>query len=239
MNFFSRLSNIVSGFFSMFIKGVEEKNPEAVYEAAINERLKQHAELKKAISTVVYQRNKTQSEIEQIDKKLEEVEYQLEAALAGDEAELGTMLIEEQERLTKERATKEAELEALSNQAEQCKESLRSFQVEIENLKREKDTMIAKLKTAEAQAKVQAAFDKFSTEADTAALENIRESIEKKAGEVEATREMNADSLDSKMAKLQKEGTKLRAQQKFEEMRKKRAAREKGETEGSGVKKTI
>ena len=120
-----------------------------------------------------------------------------------------------------------------------CLTTKNHLQVEIENLKREKDTMIAKLKTAEAQEKVQQAFDKFSTDADTAALENLRESIEKKAGEVEANREMAADSFDSKMGQLQKEGAKLQAQRKFEEMKKKRAAREKGEAEGGDFKKTI
>ena len=47
MGFFSRLFNVISGFFSSFIGKVEERNPELVYEAAIQERLKKQKELKK------------------------------------------------------------------------------------------------------------------------------------------------------------------------------------------------
>ena len=38
MSFFSRLFNLIGGFFSSLIGSVEEKNPELVYEAAIQDK---------------------------------------------------------------------------------------------------------------------------------------------------------------------------------------------------------
>jgi phage shock protein A len=236
MNFFSRLSNIVSGFFSMFIKGVEEKNPAAVYEAAINERLKKHAELKKAISGIVYLRNKTQNELEKIEKELEEIEFQLEAAIESGEDEIAVTLIERQEKLISNKATKGQELVKVGAQAEESKEALRTFQSEIEKLKREKEQMLAKVETAEARIKIQETLDGFSMDADVQALDGIRESIEKKVAEADVGAEMSDASLDKKMDTLKEKGAALRAKKKLEELKRKRA---KDKEKAEDVKKTI
>ena len=37
MGFFQRISNLWRGFLSLWISNIEQENPEAVYEAAINE----------------------------------------------------------------------------------------------------------------------------------------------------------------------------------------------------------
>jgi phage shock protein A len=222
MNFFSRLSNIIGGFFSMFLKGVEEKNPAAVYEAAINERLRKHADLKKAISGIVYLRNKTDKEIEDITKELEEIEFQLEAAIESGEDEIAVTMIERQESLLSELTTKKAELRKVAAQAEDSKESLRTFQSEIEKLKREKEQMLAKVETAEARIKIQETLDGFSLDADVQALDGIRESIEKKVAEADVGAEMAESSLDKKMAKLKDQGAALRAKKKLAEMKRKK-----------------
>ena len=54
MGFFQRLANLWNGFLSLWVSEAEARNPEAVYEAAINERVKKHKELKKAVSGIVY-----------------------------------------------------------------------------------------------------------------------------------------------------------------------------------------
>ena len=60
MSFFDRLTNLWKGFLSLWISDYENKNPEAVYESAIEGRKKKYLELKKAVSGIVYLRNKLQ-----------------------------------------------------------------------------------------------------------------------------------------------------------------------------------
>lgn len=223
MNFFSRLGNLISGFFSMFIGGMEESNPAAVYEAAINERLKKHKELKKAISGIVYLRNKTQNELEESLKELEEIEYQLEAALETGEDDLAVMLIERQDSLQTAIRQQEADLMKVSEQAEESKKALQQFQAEIEKLRREKDEMLAKVETAEARIKIQESLDGLSLDADVQALDNVRSSIHKKVAEADVNSEIANASLDNKLAKLKEKGSSLKAQRKLEELKRKRA----------------
>ena len=86
MGFFDRLFNVINGFFSSFIGNVEKNNPEVVYEAAIQERLKKQKELKEAVSGIVFLRNKTEKELEIKKDQLAEVEIQLNIAIdEGDE----------------------------------------------------------------------------------------------------------------------------------------------------------
>ena len=73
MGFFDRLSQVWKGFLSLWISDIENRNPEAVYEAAIEERIHKHRDLKKAVSGIVYLRNKLQAELDQKEKELEDM----------------------------------------------------------------------------------------------------------------------------------------------------------------------
>jgi phage shock protein A len=42
MGFFDRITNVWKGFLSLWVSDMETRNPEAVYESAINERVKKH-----------------------------------------------------------------------------------------------------------------------------------------------------------------------------------------------------
>ena len=81
VGFFARLRNLWNGFLSLWIEGIESDHPEAVYEAAIQERVKQYEELKKAVSGLVYLRTKLQTDLEKATKELEEVQAQIPVAV--------------------------------------------------------------------------------------------------------------------------------------------------------------
>ena len=173
MGFFSRLGQLWSGFLNIFVSNLENKNPEAVYEAAIEERIKKHRELKKAVASIVYLRNKTQNELEENERELTEIEAQIPVAVEEGEDEVALVLIEKQEKLQTRNAELQIELEKISAQAESSKESLVAFQADIHKLKQEKIEMLAKKQNAEARIKIQETLDGLSTDADVQALDNV------------------------------------------------------------------
>lgn len=234
MGFFARLTNMVNGFLSLFIGRIEEQNPAAVYEAAIVERKKTHKDLKKAISNIVFLRNKTENELTALEKDLENTTMELEGALATNQDELAIMLIEKKEGLEQSILSKQSELVGISKQAEDSMEQLQQFEAEIHKLKREKDQMLAKAANADAQIKIQEALNGLSLDADIEALTNVREAIDKKAAEAKVGAELVDNSLDNKLDKLRKEGAKSRAHAKLEAMKK--ARREGGTTESDANK---
>lgn len=237
--FFERIGNLWNGFWSLWISGKEASNPDAVYEAAIDERIKKHRELKKAVSGIVYLRNKTQTELEQKEKELREVSVQLPVAVESGDDEVALVLLQKQNELQRAIGTLSGDLEKVSKQAEEAKEALVAFQGEIEKLRRERDEMLAKKATAEARIQIQETLDGLSTDADIKALENVREHISKLQAEADVATEVKADSLDARLKKIKEKTGDVTARAQLDELKKQMAARQSAAAEGAAVKKTM
>ena len=238
MGFFDRLTQVWKGFLGLWISDIENRNPEAVYEAAIEERIKKHRELKKAVSGIVYLRNKLQAELDQKEKELAEVQLQIPVAVEEGEDEAALVLIEKKDELETAIAQLDVELEKVSSQAEDAKSGLLQFQSEIEKLKREKIEMLAKKQNAEARIKIQDTLDGLSTDADVKALENVRETIHQRAAEADVSNELGGSSLDSKLKKIKAKTANAAARSQLAEMKKQMAAK-KAAAAAAGVKKTM
>ena len=239
MGFFDRLANIWRGFLSLWVSDLESRNPEAVYEAAIDERIKKHRELKKAVSGIVYLRNKLSAELEEKEKELKEVMEQIPVAIEDGEDEVALVLIQKKDDLTSEIEDLSAELSKISDQAEEAKAGLLEFQAEIAKLKREKEKMLAKKANAEARIDIQETLDGLSTDADIKALDNVREHIDKLQAEADIGSEIQGDSLDAKLKKIREKAANSSARSQLEDMKRQMAAKRSAQAEGAGVKKTI
>jgi phage shock protein A len=237
MGFFSRVTNVWKGFLALFVSDLENNNAEAVYESAIEERIKRHRDLKKAVSGIVYLRNKLQGELEEKQKLLAEITQQLPVAIEEGEDEAALVLIQKKDELSTQISEIQTELEKVSEQAQEAKSGLVSFQGEIEKLKREKHEMLAKKANAEARIQIQETLDGLSTEADIRALDNVREGINKLQAEADVGSELAEDNLDAKLEEIKAKTTTASAKSQLEEMKKQMAA-QKAAQEGK-VEKTI
>jgi phage shock protein A len=224
---------------SLWISDLENRNPEAVYEAAIDERVNKHRELKKAVSGIVYLRNKLQNELETKERELSEVNLQIPVAVEEGEDEAALVLLQKKDELETKLAEIAVELEKVSGQAEEAKTGLIQFQGEIEKLKREKTEMIAKKANAEARISIQETLDGLSTDADIKALENVRETINKKAAEADVAGEIKGESLDEKLKKIKAKTADASAKAQLAELKKQMAAKKEAAAAASQVKKTI
>jgi phage shock protein A len=238
MGFFDRLSHIWKGFLGLWISDLESRNPEAVYEAAIAERIAKHRDLKKAVSGIVYLRNKIQAELEAKQKELVETEPQIMIAVEQGEEEAALVLLERKNELEVSILSLTGELEKVRGQAEDAKSGLLQFQADIEKLRREKTSMLAKKSNAEARLKIQESMSNLSTDADIKALENVRESIGQTVAEADVGGELKGESLDAKLSKIKAKTANAAARSQLAEMKRKLAAKRSAET-AAGVKKTM
>jgi phage shock protein A len=237
MGFFDRLSNLWNGFLGRWISNKETGNPEAVYEAAIDERIKRHRDLKKAVSGIVYLRNKLTAELEAQERELQDVSAQLPVAIEAGDDDVAILLLTKKNALDGTIAQLRLDLAKISTQAKDAMETLVSFQGEIEKLKRERDEMLAKRATAQARIQIQETLDGLSTDADIKALENVREHIHKMQAEADVGTEIKQDSLDARLAKVKVKTQDATAKSQLEELKKQMAARTTA-AEGT-VKKTM
>ena len=238
MGFFDRLSNVWRGFLSLWVSDIENRNPEAVYESAIDERVRKHRELKKAVSGIVYLRNKLSTELETKERSLKEVMTQLPIAIEDGEDEVALVLIQKKDELATDIERLSHELNKVSDQAEEAKSGLLEFQGDIQKLKREKDQMLAAKANAEARIQIQETLDGLSTDADVKALDNVREHIDKLKAEADIGSELQGESLDAKLAKIKGKAANSSARAQLSEMKRQMDARRASAAEG-GVRKTI
>ncbi|HMV69869.1 MAG TPA: PspA/IM30 family protein [Myxococcota bacterium] len=237
MGFFQRISNLWRGFLSLWISNIEQENPEAVYEAAINERVRKYQELKKAVSGIVYLRDKLGAELEEKERELKEVSAQIPVAVEDGEDEVALLLIQKKDELTSAIERLSKELDKVAGQAEEAKNGLVQFQGEIEKLRREKDEMLAAKATADARIQIQETLSGLTTDADIAALDNVRQGIKKLQAEADVGAEVEGSSLDAKLKKIKDRTASSSARSQLEELKRQSAARQAGAAEG--VKKTM
>ena len=191
MGFFDRISSVFKGKASNAVSSIEKNNPEAVYEAAIEERKKQYAELKSAAAEMAVMRDRTREKLANAERELANVEPAVLVAVQEGEEEAALALLEQKQTLESQIETLSRNLTDYEARVGETTAGLRAFQEEISKLQREKTAMLARKSNAEARLDIQNNLEGLSTEASHAGLDNVRESIER----------MNADAgLDSPVA---------------------------------------
>jgi len=222
--FFDRLANLWNGFWSLWIGGQENRNPRIVYESAINARIRKHGQLKKAVSNIIYLRNKLSKEFEDKTAELKLINQQIPIAVDEGEDEVALHLIERKNELTASLESIGVELEKTKDEAEEAKRSLVTFQSEIEKLRKEKERMLAAKEHAEARIKIQETLSGLSMDADIKALDNVREHIGKLQAEADMGAELGDASLDGRLRKIREKASSAAARAQLAEFKKQRAA---------------
>lgn len=227
--FFSRLSNLWSGFLSLWVSDIEKEHPEIAYENSINSMIEKYSTLKKATAAIIRRREDIESRLASQRKELDQVSADLETAVESEEDELALVLISRKNTLSASVVELEQDLETARQDAEDAKSSLLNVQAEINKLKAEKDQMIAKMASAKARIKVQEQLEGLSVDADVKALDNVRDHINNLTAEAKLGKELAGESLDARLQKLRRQTGDVTAKKQLEELKAKRMAAKSGQ----------
>jgi phage shock protein A len=222
MRFFSRLTNLVRGLLNQWILRREHRNPGAVYEAAIQERLDQYGKLRAAAAGVLYMRTKLGRELEQKSAELARVRRQLELAVDSDDDDAALALIGRRDGLSQEVDRLTGELRELDEEAEIAKKNLSAFQGEIARLRDEKVRMLARLANARARLRFQETLSGLSPDADIRALDAVRDHINRLVEEAKMTRDLGDSDLERRLGKIRDAEASAAARSQLEELKRAR-----------------
>ena len=90
----SRMMSLIGGKLRRWLKSHEARDPEAVYEAAITDRVRRYHQLKNAAAGVIYMRNKLERELRSKSVELKEVDEQAGQAADMNEDQCALILIQ-------------------------------------------------------------------------------------------------------------------------------------------------
>ncbi|MEQ9501985.1 MAG: PspA/IM30 family protein [Deltaproteobacteria bacterium] len=222
--FFARLSNLWTGFLSLWISDMEKDHPEIAYENSINGMIEKYTQLKKATAAIIRRREDIETRLKARTKELEQIDADLNTAIETEQDDIAMVLISKKNALEAEVTELNQELEQAKQDAEDAKSSLLNVQAEINKLKSEKDRMLAKMASAKARIQIQDQLEGLSVDAEVKALDNVRDHINNMSAEAKLGRELAGESLDGKLAKLRRQTGDVTAKKQLEELKAKRAA---------------
>jgi phage shock protein A len=189
----ARFGSLIRGFFSGWVRGRENRNPELVYEQAIEGRVRQYRELKQAVAGILYMRTKLEAEINERRAEIARLHDDIRRSVRRGNEEIAVTLIAQKQALFEDLERAEQELEGVRSEAEEAKQNLVRFREEIRMLVREKGRMMATLANAQARRRLQFAIDGMSVDAEMAALESVREHIGRLSTEGQIDQELGDD----------------------------------------------
>ena len=228
-SFFSRLANLWKGFVSLWISDLEKEHPEIAYENAINSMVEKYSLLKKATAAIIRRREELSERLTTQSKELVQITADLNTAIETNQDDLAIVLLQKKNLIDKEIAELKADLDAAGKDADSAKASLGSVQNEIKKLKAERDTMLAKMASAQARLKIQEQLDGLSVDAEVKALDNVREHIKTTIAQANLNSELKSTDLDDRLKQLRSQSGDVTAKQQLAELKAVSAARKAGQ----------
>lgn len=198
----ARFFGLLRGAATGWMRTREERNPKAVYEHAIGERVRQYRELKEAVAGILYLRNKLEAELAERRRELARTEDDLRRAVRRGDDETSLALVRHKQLVQEDLQRAEGEWRGLKSEAEEAKANLLRFRDEIRALEREKGRTLASLANARARRRVHEALEGLSVDADMRALEGVREHAARLSTQSQLDRELGDDATEGLPGRL-------------------------------------
>ena len=228
---FGRLGNLWRGFLSLWISDVEKAHPEIAYENAINSMVEKYSRLKSATAAIIRRREEIDERFKRLTAELAQTEAELNVAVETIQDDLAVVLIQKKNQLSADLAEVRTDLDSAQKDADSAKSSLVSVQGEIRKLKTERESMLAKMQSAQARIRIQEQIEGLSVDAEVKALDNVREHIRTTIAEANLGRELSESSLDARLATLRNQAGDVQAKQQLAELKAKRAAQQASQSQ--------
>ncbi len=226
--FFKRLGNLWKGFVSLWISDIEKEHPEIAYENAINSMIEKYSMLKKATAAIIRRREELSERLNTQSKELAQITADLNTAIETNQDDLSIVLLQKKNILEKDIAELKGDLDGASKDADSAKSSLISVQNEIKKLKAERDTMLAKMASAQARIRINEQLDGLSVDAEVKALDNVREHIKNTIAQANLNTELKSTDLDERLKSLRAQSGDVTAKQQLAELKAAAAAKKAG-----------
>ncbi|MFO0621615.1 MAG: PspA/IM30 family protein [Polyangia bacterium] len=225
MSVFGRLANLWKGFISLWISDVEKEHPEIAYENAINSMVEKYSALKRATAAIIRRREELAERLANQQKELAQVSADLSTAIETNQDDLAVVLIQKKNQLESSIAELQTDADTAAKDADSAKQSLLSVQNEIKKLKAEKETMVAKLESAQARMRIQEQLEGLSVDAEVQALDNVRTHIKTQVAQANLNKELGETDLDARLKTLRNASGDVTAKQQLSELKAAAAAK--------------
>ena len=187
--------------------------------------VEKYSALKRATAAIIRRREELAERLQTQQKELAQVSGDLSTAVETNQDDLAVVLIQKKNQLEASIAELQADADTAAKDADSAKQSLLSVQNEIKKLKAEKETMVAKLESAQARMRIQDQLEGLSVDAEVQALDNVRTHIKTQVAQANLNKELGETDLDARLKTLRNASGDVTAKQQLNEMKAAAAAK--------------
>ena len=223
MSFFSRLGALIRGFFGLFIGGIEDKNPELLFEDIKNQIDKARKEAEQQILEIQTNAELIKIEMKNAEKSLNAIRSRIEAAQKqGVKDVLVELLMQEEEYQTTYEAHKMTYDNAMVEVA-RIRDDYKIFESEMSGRLNELKTLKSQAKMASLRENINSVNAKYTSKNNNVgnvneAMVRAREIVNKKTARANAVESLNDNNMELKLKRLDMSSAMDRAKARAEAM---------------------
>lgn len=223
MGLFSRLGAMIRGFFGLFVGGLEEQNPEVLFEDIKNQIDKARREAEQQIIEIQTNAEMIKIEMKNAEKNLNAIKARVEAAQKqGDKDLLVELLVQEEEYQATFEAHK-ATYESAMAEVTKIREDYKIFESEMSAKLNELRTLKSQAKMATLRENINSVNAQYTSKNNRVGsvnetMDRAREIVNKKTARANAVESLNDTNIEMKLKRLDMNSARDRARARAEAM---------------------
>lgn len=223
MGLFSRMGSLVRGFFGLFVGGLEEKNPDLLFEDIKNQIDRARKEAEQQIIEIQTNAELIKIEMKNAEKNLNAIRARIESAQKqGIRDVLVELLMQEEEYQTVYDAHKATYDNAMADVAK-IREDFKVFESEMSAKLNELRTLKSQAKMASLKENINSLNSKYSSKNNQVGsinetMDRARDIVNKKTARANAIESLNDDNMEMKLKRLDMNSARDRARARAEAM---------------------
>lgn len=223
MGLFSRLGMMIRGFFGLFVGGLEERNPEVLFEDIKNQIDKARKQAEQQIIEIQTNAELIKIEMRTSEKNLNAVRARVEAAQKQGEKDLLIELLVQEEEFATTYETHKATYDNAMADVGKIREDYKIFESEMNVKLNELKTLKSQAKMASLKENINSVNAQYTSKNNKVgsvneSMDRARDIVNKKTARANAVESLNDGNVEMKLKRLDMNSARDRARARAEAM---------------------
>jgi phage shock protein A len=223
MGLFSRLGALIRGFFGLFVGGIEERNPELLFEDIKLQIDKARKEAEQQILEIQTNAELIKIEMRNAEKNLSAVKARVEAAQKQGDKDVLVELLMQEEELQATYETHKATYDTAMAEVTRIREDYKIFESEMNGKLNELKTLKSQAKMAQLRENINSVNARYTSKNNTVgsvneSMDRARELVNKKTARANAVESLSDTNMEMKLKRLDMNSARDRARARAEAM---------------------
>jgi Phage shock protein A (IM30), suppresses sigma54-dependent transcription len=223
MGLFSRLGALIRGFFGLFVGGMEERNPELLFEDIKLQIDKARKEAEQQILEIQTNAEMIKIEMKNAEKNLNAVKARVEAAQKQGDKDILIELLMQEEEFQSTYDTHKATYDTAMAEVGRIREDYKIFESEMNAKLNELKTLKSQAKMAQLRENINSVNAKYTSKNNTVgsvneSMDRARDLVNKKTARANAVESLGDNNMELKLKRLDMNSARDRARARAEAM---------------------